>query len=78
MIAQLSDGTLHDVADNVAAVALAASAGMTLDCLYIEGETIPIPVELVKRMDAERGPGTSHEDRNTTVGLMLTHLPGRS
>ena len=78
MIAQLSDGTLHDVADNVAAMALASSAGLTLDCLYVDGETIPIPVELVKRMDAERGPGTSHSDRNDTLDLMLTHLPGRS
>mgnify|MGYP001107594807 CR=1 FL=1 len=76
MIAQLSDGTLHDVATPAEALALAVE-GLRLDGLHNDDDTIPVPIGLVRRMDRERGPGTSHTDRNATVDLLMEHVPGR-
>ena len=77
MIALYSDGSLASVTDATDAAGR-QTPGVILDGLFGDDETTPVPVRLLMQLDAERGPATSHTDRNATVDVLMSYLPVRS
>ena len=78
MLAVYSDGTYLEVATGKEATDHARTQGIVLDSLRPSDATVHVPLALITKFDREKGPGTSHAQRNATVDDLLTYAHGRS